>query len=315
MAKITVIGSMIMDNVVTVERFPEPGETVIASGVNVFPGGKGMNQCITVARLGGDVEMIGMLGKDDNGKVFADIMDKDGVKRDNVFFSDVPTGSTQIQVRADGQNRICVIPSANYEFGDTEVEKIKDVIKNTEYVLLQLELRIPVVEKIISLAASYGKTIILNPAPAARLSDTVLAEIDFLTPNETELSLLTVMPVNTLAEIETAAKSLIAKGVKNVIVTVGDKGAVFVNATEAKTVSGYKIKAVDTVAAGDSFNGAFVTEIANGKSIDEALAFANAVGAVTVSSKGAIPSIKYRKDIEAFIENYGKKKIKSKPRF
>ena len=303
MSKITVIGSFVMDNVAKMVKFPQAGETILGESLELFPGGKGINQCVSVARLGGDVEMVGMLGKDGNGDVFRKIMKEDGIKAENVFSCDKPTAVAQVQINADGQNRICVIPSANFEFGFDELDKVDSVIKNTEPVILQLELRLDVTKEIIRRAHGYGVKVLLNPAPAVKLEKEILGMVDFITPNETELSILTGLPTETDEEVIVAAKELLSFGTKTIIATLGSRGALIATNENIEIVSGYKVKAVDTVAAGDSFNGAFAVALTEGKTLQEAVKFANAMGALTVTEKGAIPSLHTRKQVEEFIAN------------
>lgn len=301
MSKITVIGSFVMDNVAKMQKFPKAGETVLGYTLELFPGGKGANQCVSVARLGGDVEMIGMLGNDSNGAVFREILMAEGIKSDNVFSCDKPTAVAQIQINDEGQNRICVIPCANYEFGFEELDKIDEVIKNTQILILQLEMRLDVTKEAIRRARSYGVKVLLNPAPAVKLESEILGMVDYLTPNETELAILTGMPTETDDEVIAAANKLISYGTKTIIATLGSRGALVATANGTKIVSGYKVNAIDTVAAGDSFNGAFSVAISEGKDLESAVKFANAMGALTVQKEGAIPSLHTRKQVEEFI--------------
>ena len=301
MSKITVIGSFVMDNVAKMQKFPEAGETVLGYSLGLFPGGKGANQCVAAARLGGDVEMIGMLGNDSNGAVFRKILMEEGIKSDNVFSCDKPTAVAQIQINDEGQNRICVIPCANYEFGFEELDKVDEVIKNTQILILQLEMRLDVTKETIRRAHSYGVKVLLNPAPAVKLEGEILGMVDYLTPNETELAILTDKPTETDEEVIAAANKLISYGTKTVIATLGSRGALIATADGARIVSGYKVNAIDTVAAGDSFNGAFSVAISEGKDLESAVKFANAMGALTVQKEGAIPSLHTRKQVEEFI--------------
>ena len=301
MSKITVIGSFVMDNVAKMVKFPQEGETILGESLELFPGGKGINQCVSVARLGGDVEMVGMLGRDGNADVFRKIMKEDGIKADNVFSCDKPTAVAQVQINADGQNRICVIPSANFEFGFDELDKVDSVIKHTELVILQLELRLDVTKEIIRRAHAYGVKVLLNPAPAVKLEKEILGMVDYITPNETELSILTGLPTETDEEVIVAAKELLSFGTKTISATLGSRGALIATNENIEIVSGYKVKAVDTVAAGDSFNGAFAVALTEGKTLQEAVKFANAMGALTVTEKGAIPSLHTRAQVEEFI--------------
>ena len=290
-----------MDNVAKMQKFPEIGETILGESLELFPGGKGVNQCVSVARLGGDIEMIGMLGKDGNGDVFRQILKDENIKSEYVFSCDKPTAVAQVQINADGQNRICVIPSANYEFGFDELEKIDERLKTTKLLILQLEMRLDVTKEIIRRAHSYGVKILLNPAPAVKLEKEILGIVDYLTPNETELSILTGISTDTDDEVVRASKRLLSYGVKTVIATLGGRGALIATEEGVEFIKGYKVKAIDTVAAGDSFNGALAVALTEGKSLSEAVKFANAMGALTVTKRGAIPSLHTRKEIEEFL--------------
>lgn len=301
MSKITVIGSFVMDNVARMEKFPQAGETVIGSTLELFPGGKGVNQCVSVARLGGDVEMIGMLGKDSNGDVFRKLLQQEKVESRYVFSCDKPTAVAQVQIDENGQNRICVIPSANYGFGFEELDKIDETLKKTKLLVLQIELRVEIVKELIRRAHKYGVNILFNPAPAVKLGKEILGMCDYVTPNETELSILTGMPTETDEQIKEAVEKLLSYGVKAVVATLGSKGAIYATEQEMEFVAGYRVEAIDTVAAGDSFNGALAVALMEGKSIRESVRFANAMGALTVTKKGAIPSLHTRKQVDEFI--------------
>ena len=301
MADIFVAGSFMMDNVASMDVFPDEGYTVLGNSIELYPGGKGMNQCVSIARLGGNVEMAGMLGKDENARVLRKLLKDENIIHDFVFSCDKPTGVAQIQINAKGQNKICVIPSANYEFGYEHIKQAEISMKKCKLLVLRLELRLDVTEELIRVAHNYGVKVLLNPAPAARLDKDILAMIDYITPNEHELSILSDIPIDTDDNLKMAANKLLSLGVKNVIATLGSKGAMIVNSDGFEIINGYKVKAVDTVAAGDSFNGALALKIVEGKSLKEAVKFANAMGALTVTKKGAIPSIHRLKDVELFL--------------
>lgn len=304
MAKITVIGSFVMDNVAKMRAFPQAGQTILGDSLERFPGGKGANQCVAASRLGGDVEMIGMLGRDENAEIFRKILKEEGIVSERVFSCDKPTAVAQVQINAEGQNRICVIPSANYAFGEEELKEIDDVLKNTELVVLQLEMRLEIIEKIVRTAHAYGTKIMLNPAPAVKLSEEILSKIDYITPNETELSILTGMPTDSTEEAVAAAQRLISMGTNVVVATLGSRGALLAESGYSEVVDGFKVQVVDTVAAGDSFNGALAVAITEGKNLKEAVRFANAMGALTVQKNGAIPSLHTREELDAFIKNH-----------
>ncbi|HEY8443777.1 MAG TPA: ribokinase [Clostridia bacterium] len=303
MADITVIGSFVMDMVASVEEFPLAGQTILGKSLSKYPGGKGANQCVAMARLGADAEMIGMLGGDENGRIFRELLKSEGIKTDNIFETHIPTAVAQIQVNNKGENKIVVIPSANFEFGFEHLKQIESVIAKTKLVVLQLELRLDVTYEIIRTCHRLGAPVILNPAPAVRLDEDILRMVDYLTPNETELAVLTQMPTNTQEEVFAAADKLLDIGVKNVIATLGSRGALIATRESKKIISGYKVQAVDTVAAGDSFNGALAKCIAEGKPLEDAVKFANAVGALTVTKRGAIPSLPKLGEVEEFIKN------------
>lgn len=303
MAAITVIGSFVVDHVARMDKFPSSGETVLGSSVAVFPGGKGANQCISAARLGADTEMVGMLGKDEYGRMFRRLLQQEGIAADHVFSCELPTSSAFVEINAEGQNRICVIPSANHRFGFAELERIDGLLKKTKLVVLQLEMRLDVTKEIIRRAHRYGATILLNPAPAADLENDVLCLVDYLTPNETELSCLTGLPVKTDEQIAVASKTLLSSGVGTVVATLGARGALIVQKNGCTFVPAYSVNAVDTVAAGDSFTGALAVALTEGKTIFEAVCFANATAALTVQKHGAIPSLHYREDVERFMIN------------
>lgn len=303
MAKITVIGSFVMDNVATMDRFPNPGESVIGLSLKNFPGGKGANQCVAIARLNGDCEMIGMLGNDENGRFFLRLLKEENIETRNIFTCDDSTAIAQIQINKEGENRICLIPGANHKFDFEHIKLIDEVIKNTDLIILQFELRIDVTIELIKRAHKYGTKILLNPAPAAKLPEEILGLVDYITPNESELSQITNMPIDSEEQIINAAKKLLSFGCKNVIATLGGKGALLVNEQTTKFIKGYKVKAIDTVGAGDSFNGALAVALIEGKTLEEAINFANAMGALTVQKQGAIPSLHTRDEVEEFIKN------------
>lgn len=304
MASITVIGSVNMDAVAQVEAFPRPGQTVTGKSIAFYPGGKGANQCIAARRFGGDVEMCGMLGRDGNGETLKKLFVDEKIETRYLFSADIPSGMALIQIDGAGENQITVIPSANYAFGMNEVEKIDHLLKETELVVLQLELRRDITEEMIRRAHGYGTKILLNPAPAAPLSSEVLGMVDYFIPNETELSFYAGMPVETDLEVEAAARRLLAYGVKTVIATLGHRGAMIVTKNECTLVPGFPVKAVDTVAAGDSFCGAFAVAVTEGKPLSEAVRLANAMGALTVGVEGAIPSLHTREQVETFLQKY-----------
>ena len=305
MSKITVVGSFSMDLTVTMDTFPKEGQTIIGKKMLKNPGGKGANQCIACARLCGDVEMIGMLGDDENGRIIKDLFIKEGVNVSHVLTTDLePTTIALIEIDASAQNKIVVVPAANFVYSIEDLQNIKEVIANTEMVVAQLEMRLDVMEELAKMCQKLNVPMILNPAPAVPLSDELLSRVTYLTPNETELSVLTGHPVDTLDQMKEAAQMLLDRGVKHVIATLGDKGALLADVSGMKVIAGYKVHAIDTVAAGDSFNGALAKALVDGKSLEEAILLANAVGALTVTRHGAVPSLPTKSEVEEFIKTH-----------
>lgn len=304
MSRITVVGSFSMDLTVTMSQFPKEGQTIIGKKMLKNPGGKGANQCIACARLGGDTEMIGMLGNDENGRIIKDLFVQEGIEVSHVLTTNQePTTIALIEIDETGQNKIVVVPAANFVYSTDDLKAVKDVIAQTEMVVAQLEMRLDVVEELARMCEELHVPMILNPAPAAALSDELLKRVTYLTPNETELSVIAQHPVDTLEEIKQAAQLLLDRGVQHVVATLGDKGALLADSTGMKVIEGYPVQAIDTVAAGDSFNGALAKALVDGKSLEESIRLANAVGALTVTRHGAVPSLPTKEEVEEFIKS------------
>lgn len=305
MSRITVVGSFVMDLIGTVDQFPLDGQTIIGKTFNTMPGGKGANQAVAAARLGGDVSMVGRVGDDAYGKIFLELFKAEGIHTDCVqALEGFPTGVGLIQINSKAENKIVVIPGANY--GYTVDDLLADVheIIQSEYVVLQLELLHDVTAKTIELCASAGVKLILNPAPAVPLNKEILSKVTYLTPNETELEILSGIKVDTIEDAKEAVKMLLDIGVEHVVATLGKNGALVGDKDGFRHISGYEVQAIDTVAAGDSFNGALVTALSKGETLDDAVKYANAVGALTVTKKGAIPSLPTEKEVENFIKDH-----------
>jgi ribokinase len=299
---ILVLGSFMMDLVVRTDRAPESGETIIGTSFGRFPGGKGANQAAAAARLGGSVIMAGKLGEDMFGEEMRSVMEQEKINTRYILADEnSSTGVGSIVLDKNGQNRIIVVPGANLNYTPAEVEQIESVIQQAELLIMQLEMDIAVIERAAELAHRHGVPVILNPAPAQQLSDALLQRVSYLTPNETELELLTGSKVNSLEDAKSAAKLLLDKGVGHVIVTLAEKGALIADRNGFTHVEGFPVQPVDTVAAGDSFNGALAVQLVLKKPLDEAIRFANAVGAMTVTKEGAIPSLPYLSEVERFI--------------
>lgn len=297
MNQIAVVGSLNMDQVLKVKSMPSKGETVLALGMEKSPGGKGANQAYAVGKLGGRAVMIGAVGTDENGRALKENLESAGV--DTKFVRELPgeaTGSAVILVDESAENSIVVLQGANAALTKKEIDAAREVLSRSDIVLMQLEIPLSVVQYTARLASEMGKTVILDPAPAVPLPESLLAHVDVLKPNETELAALTGMPADTDDEAEAAARTLIEKGVSIVIVTLGAEGSLLVTREGAKKFPARKVEAVDTTAAGDSFIAAFAVAFSRGKSREEAIECGTRVAALTVTRKGAQTSIPDREE-------------------
>lgn len=301
---ITVIGSLNMDLVTYTSRMPKLGETIIGKSFKQLPGGKGANQADAIAKLGLAVKMVGCIGEDDLGNTLVQALRKDGV--DTAYVATVKgasTGIAAITVDTEGNNCIIVVPGANNMLTIERMQAAFKAIEEASVVVAQLEVPIETVKYGLKAAKQLGKITILNPAPAVMLEDEMLASVDILIPNETELEAISGMKIRTEDDLYPAAQLLIDKGVRELIITLGDKGCIHINKQGSNTYKAHKVKAVDTTAAGDSFIGALAVAISEGKVLAEAIAFATAAGALTVTKEGAQIALPLRAEVEAFIRN------------
>lgn len=298
MGKIVVAGSSNTDLVIKTERIPEPGETVLGGRFMMAPGGKGANQAVAAQRLGADVTFVACVGDDLFGKDAVEGYRKEGMNISHVSVKEgVPSGVASIFVDAAAENVIVVAPGANSELGKEEIDAAGAEISQADFVLMQLETPMETVEYAAAKAVEAGTKVVLNPAPAAKLSDSLLEKLWLITPNRTEAQLLTGLPVTNEAEAGAAAEALAAKGVKNVVITLGSKGAYILSEGFRGTVPANPVKAVDTTAAGDTFNGALCVALSEGRTLREACVFAAKASAIAVTRMGAQPSIPYRREI------------------
>ncbi len=291
---IVVIGSSNTDMVIKSTHLPKPGETILGGTFFMNQGGKGANQAVAAARLGGAVSFIAKTGNDIFGKQAIEGFKKEQINIDHIALdTDNPSGVALISVDENAENSIIVAPGANNTLSIADIDKAKTQIEASEVILMQLEIPIQTVEYVANIAKPFGIKTILNPAPAQKLSDSLLASIYAITPNETEAELLTGIKVFDFNDAENAAKVLRAKGIAIVIITLGSKGAYVQTETLSKIIPAPKVNAIDTTAAGDTFNGALAVEIANGNDIESAIIFANKAASIAVTRLGAQSSAPY----------------------
>lgn len=303
MNKIVIIGSANTDLCVRTPKIPRPGETVMGDEFRIVSGGKGANQAIAVARLGGDADFVARLGKDMFGDRLLANYRADGlstayISRDESSAS----GVALISVDMQGENSIVVAPEANSRLSPIDIDNAMPAIREAGYVLIQLEIPLETVEYAIRKAYAVGAKVILNPAPAATLPADVYKYIYLITPNETEASILSGLKVDNEADAAVAAEKLMSLGVENVIVTCGAKGSLICTETGCDLVHARKVKAVDTTAAGDVYNGALTVALAEGKSLHEAAEFATCASAISVTRFGAQDSVPTRREVEAMLK-------------
>lgn len=303
MKKALVIGSLNMDMTVKVEELPKLGETIFGNDFYESCGGKGANQAVAVSKLGMKTEMIGMVGKDSQGEKLIQNLNKYGIISDNVIKSDELTGRAIITVDKKGDNNIIVIPGSNFKITKEHIQDKQDVIASSDVVILQNEIPSETVEFSLLKAKELGKITIFNPAPARKLSGEVFKNTDYLILNETEMEEIFEIEFNDEEYTEKISIKKKEYGIKNIILTLGDKGSIlFSEDNNIKKYDVYKVKAVDTTAAGDSFIGAFTMKICEIGNPDEAIKYATAVSAIVVTRQGAQDSIPTREEIEKFIE-------------
>ena len=289
-----------MDLVVKVEDRPKGGQTVIGGDFKEVPGGKGANQAVAMARLGGNVNMIGKVGNDGFGQTLLNALNNDNVNTEYINKDDISTGVAMITVDKNAENSIVVAPGANFKVDKEYIDKSIEGIKNSDIVVLQLETPIDTIKYALSKSKELGKYTILNPAPAVKLEDDIICNVDLLTPNETELEILSGVEIKNEYDIQKAAQMMIDKGVKELIVTLGSKGSLYINKETSMFKNAYKVEAIDTTAAGDSYTGALAVAFANGKNIEDAMDFASKVGALSVQKEGAQSSLPTLEDVENF---------------
>jgi ribokinase len=301
--RIVVVGSVNADMVVKSQRIPRPGETVTGGEFVMAAGGKGANQAVAAARLGAEVTLVAKVGQDMFAQQAIANYKQEGIATDYIVCDPRhATGVALIMVDGHGENLISVASGANHVLTPQEVAQAAERICAADLVMLQLEIPLDVVRYTVQLAAEAAVPVILNPAPAALLDDALLQRVTYLTPNESEAAMLTGIHVEDETSARAAAQKLCQCGVKHVIVTLGPRGALVVDAQRATMIPGYTVEAIDTTAAGDAFNGGLACALARGASLAEAVREANMVGALSVTRLGAQPSLPTAAELRRFAE-------------
>jgi len=302
MAKVAVVGSINMDLVVRVPRFPIAGETILGGVFQTIPGGKGANQAVAARRLGAEVAMIGRAGGDAFGGVLRQNLVYEGISTERLMVDDgQATGVALITVEDSGENMIIVVPGANGQITTADIDAARSLIAEADILLMQLEIPLEVAEYAAELAHVRGVTLILNAAPAQPLPPALLAQVDYLLVNEVEAGLLA---GTAPAHPADAARTLQALGAQAVVVTLGAEGSLLVSQGGISVVApSFAVHAVDTTAAGDAFAGAFAGALAGGMAPEQALRWGNAAGALAVTRAGAQPSLPTRLEVEEFLKN------------
>jgi len=298
--KITVIGSSNTDMICRVSSIPRPGETIMGSAFFTVQGGKGANQAVAAARAGGDVTFIACVGNDAFGQQAIEAYQKEGINTSCIRKVDgVATGVALINVSDTGENSISVAPGANVCLLPAAIDPFKNVILSSHLILMQLEIPIETVDYVARIAHEAGIPVVLNPGPAREIDQEILKRLSLITPNEHEASWLSGCWPEAKDAME-SAREIQKQGVLSVIVTTGSKGAYYLEGNKRGMVEGIKVKAVDTTAAGDTFNGYLVVELAKGKKLAEAIDIANKAAALSVTRIGAQPSIPYLHELSTF---------------
>lgn len=305
---IAVFGDLLYDCFIWSDRLPRVGETVTGYASGFFASGKGGNQAATCARLGAQVYMLGKVGQDERGRLLLDTMLENGVNVDGVVVSsEHPTGTDCVLVARDGKNAIVVAPNANATVTAAEVEGMRPYFEAAESALFQLQINTDAVEAAMRLARECGCKVVLNPAPACEIPDRMFSLADYVTPNETEAEFFTGIHregMDLAKWREVTAKALHERGVKALIITMGEHGAYYSGPEGAFMMPAFRIQPVDSTAAGDAFNGGFAVRIAGGAGVREAMRYASACGAITTMRRGSMPSLPNTEEVEQFLKEH-----------
>ena len=309
--KIVVVGSCNTDMVIKADRLPVPGETILGGTFFMNPGGKGANQAVAAARMGGSVTLISKTGNDVFGKQSVMLYNAENIKTDYVFSDPKqPSGVAMITVDSNGENCIVVASGANASLSPADIDKARKEIESSDLVLMQLEIPVETVEYVAEMANRKGIPVILNPAPARTLPEALLKNLYIIIPNKSEAEILSGIKVTDQESARKAAAIISAKGVDIVVITLGSQGALIKEKEEYHFVEAFKVDTIDTTAAGDTFCGSVCVGLSEGKSISEAVEMAARAAALTVTRMGAQGSIPYRPELASLDKNSQKKSTK-----
>ncbi len=305
-SRLTVLGSINVDHIMNIAQFPAPGETVIGKQYQTAFGGKGANQAVACGRSGADITFIACVGDDAIGAEILAQLQRDRIHTAAVsVVPEAATGVAMIFVNEDGENVIGISAGANAALTPEHFAPYKGLVEQSDALLMQLESPLETVIAAAQAAKNHQTRVILNPAPARELPDSLLKLVDVITPNETEAEKLTGISVSDETGAARAAQVLHEKGSGQELITLGSRGVWLSVNGEGRRIPGFKVNAVDTIAAGDTFNGAYVTALLEGKPADEAVRFAHAAAAIAVTRRGAQPSVPWRREIDAFLAERG----------
>jgi ribokinase len=298
--KIVVVGSCNTDMVIKADRLPVPGETILGGTFFMNPGGKGANQAVAASRMGGNVTLISKTGNDVFGKQSVMLYTAENIKTDYIYSdSRHPSGVALITVDSQGENCIVVASGANAYLNPSDIDKASTEIENSDLVLMQLEIPVETVEYVAEMATKKGIKVILNPAPARALSNSLLKNLYIIIPNRNEAEILSGIKVSDIDSAKQAADIISAKGVDIVVITLGSQGALIKEYSEYHFVEAYKVDALDTTAAGDTFCGSVCVGLSEGRSILDSVKLAARAAAITVTRMGAQASIPYRSELSS----------------
>jgi ribokinase len=303
--KIVVVGSMHMDLTVKAKTLPRQGETVLGEGFKMAPGGKGANQAAAAARLGAAVTFVGRVGTDHFGKLLIDNANRLGINTQFILKdAETYTGIALITVDRRGNNIISVAQGADSHCRNEDVDMADEVIKSCDILLVQLEIPLSVVKHAVDKAWQYGVKVILNPAPAQKLPARLLQRVYLLTPNEREAELIGGGKIRDIDSTKKAARAILQKGPANVVITVGNKGAILATKTGVVHLPAPIVKAVDTTGAGDAFCGALAVAVSSGKRLNESVIYANCAGALATTRIGAQEALPTREELDVFMQKF-----------